>query len=154
MERNSARTEMRLTSFSDYALRLLILCASKEGNLVTIAEAADTYAISKSHLMKIANELVRVGFLQSVRGRNGGLRLARPASDINIGKVVRHMERESVLVECFSPETNACVITRACGLKFLLAGAMEDFYKRLETASLADIMRKPKAMQRLLGLTK
>jgi Rrf2 family nitric oxide-sensitive transcriptional repressor len=146
------KTGMRLTSFTDYALRLLILCAGREGELVTIADAATAYGISRNHLMKIANELVRAGFLQSVRGRSGGLRLARPASRIKIGAVIRHMERESPLVECFAAASNTCVIAPACGLKFLFADALEDFYKRLDKTTLADIARKPLQMRKMLGI--
>ncbi len=143
---------MRLTSFTDYALRLLILCAGSNGRLVTIAEAAAVYRISRTHLMKIANELVRAGFLESVRGRSGGLRLARPASRIRIGAVVRHMERETDLVECFTAARNTCVIAPACTLKFLLGNALDDFYRRLDKATLADITRKSPAMRAFLGL--
>ncbi|MFO1033371.1 MAG: Rrf2 family transcriptional regulator [Hyphomicrobiales bacterium] len=120
------------------APRPLILCAGSEG-LVTIACAAERHRISKNHLMKIANQLVRAGFLEAVRGRNGGLKLARAAAEINIGEVVRLLEGDTVLVECFAPRTNSCVIVRHCGLKPLLAEAVEDFYRRLDGASLADI---------------
>ena len=141
---------MRLTSFSDYSLRLLILCAARAPELVTIAEAATIYGISRNHLMKVANELTKGGFLRSVRGRNGGLHLARPAEDISIGKVVRMIKDDKEFVECFVPENTACIIAPACGLKFLFASALEDFFKRLDGASLADVMRKPAQIKSLL----
>lgn len=144
---------MRLTSFTDYALRLLIYCALRPDALVTIADVSRAYGISKSHLMKIANELSRAGFIHAVRGRNGGLRLARPARAINIGNVVRVMERESLLVECFDRTSNTCVIAPACGLKHLLAQAAEDFCQRLETATLADITKSPRSIRSLLLAT-
>jgi Rrf2 family nitric oxide-sensitive transcriptional repressor len=144
---------MRLTSFSDYALRLLILCASRGERLVTIAEAAEAYGISKNHLMKIAHVLVRADVLKSIRGRNGGLLLATGAEQISIGKVVRLMEKQSVLVECFAPASNSCVIAPACGLKFLLSEAAEDFYRRLDRATLADITRKPARILELLHVS-
>jgi len=141
---------VRLTSHSDYALRVLIYCAGRPTELATIADIAKAYDISRAHLMKIANKLVRAGFLQSTRGRNGGLRLARPAKSINIGKVVRLMESQSQLIECFDRATNSCVIAPACGLKHLLAKADDAFYRQLDTASLADIALAPKDMQRFL----
>jgi len=141
---------MRLTSFSDYSLRLLILCASRAPELVTIADAATIYGISRNHLMKVANELSRGGFLRSVRGRNGGLHLARPAEEISIGKVVRLMEGSGDFVECFVPGQNSCVIAPACGLKFLFATALEDFFRRLDDATLADVIRKPAQLKNLL----
>ena len=141
---------MRLTSFSDYALRLLILCASRGAELVTIAEAANIYGISKNHLMKVANELVRGGFLRSVRGRGGGLCLARSPEEISIGKVVRFMESDTGFVECFEPGNHRCVIAPACGLQYVFASALEDFFKRLDAASLADVTRKPAQLRALL----
>lgn len=141
---------MRLTSFSDYALRLLILCASRAPEVVTIAEAATVYRISRNHLMKVANELTRAGFLRSVRGRHGGLHLAKPAEEISIGKVIRLMEGGGDFVECFVPGNTACIIAPACGLKFLFAAALEDFFKRLDGASLADVIRKPAQLKALL----
>ncbi len=141
---------MRLTAHSDYALRLLIYCASSSTELATIADIAKAYDISRTHLMKIANKLVRAGFLKSTRGRNGGLCLARPARSINIGKVVRIMENQSTLIECFDRATNSCVIAPTCGLKHLLAKADDAFYRQLDTASLADIALTPRDMQRFL----
>jgi Rrf2 family nitric oxide-sensitive transcriptional repressor len=141
---------MRLTSHSDYALRLLIYCALRPTELVTIAEVAQAYDISRNHLMKIAHKLALAGFLQSARGRNGGLRLASPADKINIGKVVRVMEQDSLLVECFDRATNTCVIAPACELKHVLARALEDFYACLDRSTLADIARPPKPLLALL----
>ncbi len=143
---------MRLTSYSDYALRMLIYVAVHPDQFVTISEIAKSYGISKNHLMKIANELAVAGVLEAVRGRNGGLRLARPAEDISIGAVVRMTESRSDLVECFDPATNTCVITRACRLKHLLAQALEAFYLHLDGATLADLARQPKSILSLLSV--
>ena len=142
---------MRLTSFSDYALRMLIYVALHPDRYVTISEVSEGYKISRNHLMKIANELVDAGYLESARGRNGGLRLARPAKDINIGAVVRLTESGSSLVECFDPVTNACVITRACQLKHLLAQALEAFYERLDEENLASLVQRPKSLLALFS---
>lgn len=141
---------MRLTAHSDYALRLLIYCAASPARLATIADIAAAYDISRAHLMKIANKLVRAGFLQSTRGRKGGLRLARPANSINIGKVVRIMESQSLLIECFDRTTNSCVISPACGLKHLLAKADDAFFQQLDMATLADIALPGKDARRFL----
>ena len=143
---------MRLTSYSDYALRMLIHVAVHPDRLVTISEISASYAISKNHLMKIANNLAMAGILETVRGRHGGLRLARPAAQINIGAVVRLTESDSALVECFDPETNSCVITKACRLKHLLAQALEAFFKRLDEETLADLVQRPKNLLALLSI--
>ena len=137
---------MRLTNYSDYALRLLIYVAVHPDRFVTIAEISGSYKISRNHLMKIANDLAMAGILETVRGRNGGLRLARPATEISIGTVVRLTESDSPLVECFDPATNSCVITKACRLKHLFAQALEAFYQKLDEETLADLVRQPKSI--------
>ncbi len=91
---------MRLTRYSDYSLRLLMYVAVKPNELVAIADVSKAYKISKNHLMKIAHQLALAGFIETVRGRHGGLRLAKPAGEINIGQVVRLTEADSILVEC------------------------------------------------------
>lgn len=102
---------MQLTSFSDYALRLMMYTAANEDRLVTIDEAARVYGISRAHLMKVANHLTRLDFLKAVRGRYGGLTLARPATAIRLGDVVRATEADFALVECFGADSQ-CLITR------------------------------------------
>src|SRR5512136_2670478 len=93
---------MQLTRFSDYALRVLMFAQAAGDRLVTIEEMANAYAISRAHLMKVVNALTRAGYLTAIRGRYGGLRLAKPASDINLGDVVRATEPDFALVECFA----------------------------------------------------
>ena len=137
---------MRLTNFSDYALRLLIFAASKPDDLVTISEVSRVYGISKNHLMKITNTLAKGGFVETLRGAKGGLRLARPASDINLAAVVRLTETGSDLVECFNSATNTCVIDQACELKHVLAGALEGFYQSLAKVTLADVVKHPRSL--------
>lgn len=144
---------MRLTSYSDYALRMLIYLALHPDRYVTISEVSESYKISRNHLMKIANELVEAGYLESARGRHGGLRLARPPKEISIGAVVRLTESDSALVECFDPVTNACVITRACRLKHLLAQALEAFYERLDKENLANLIHRPQSLLALFSAT-
>ena len=98
---------MRLTVYTDYALRLLMYLALKEDGLATIAEIADRYRISRNHLMKVAYELGLAGYVETVRGRGGGLRLAKPPESIWLGDVVRHTEQDMVLVPCFDSEAAA-----------------------------------------------
>jgi Rrf2 family transcriptional regulator, nitric oxide-sensitive transcriptional repressor len=140
---------LRVANYSDFALRLLMYAAIKHPNYVTITEVANAYGISKNHLMKVTHELALAGYLDTLRGRNGGLRLARPAREINVGKVMRLTEKGSALVECFDPATNRCVITPACALRHVLRDALEAFFLRLEETTLADLVRKPKDLTAL-----
>jgi Rrf2 family nitric oxide-sensitive transcriptional repressor len=142
---------MRLTMFTDYAFRLLIQAAANEPELITITKAAESYGISRNHLTKIANELVRGGYLSAVRGRNGGLRLAKPPAEINVAEVVRHCETDTPLVECFNHVTNKCVITPVCALKSALFAAEAAFYSTLATYTLADITANRAALKQILG---
>jgi Rrf2 family nitric oxide-sensitive transcriptional repressor len=145
---------MRLTLHTDFALRLLMLLALEPDTLHTIEEVATRYRISKNHLMKVAQTLVQKGFVESVRGRSGGLRLARPADRINLGAVVRTTEDSLTLVECFDRETNTCVVAPACGLRGPLDEALAAFFAVLNKYSLADLVSNPatyRRMERLLA---
>ena len=145
---------MRLTRYSDYALRLLMYVAIQDGRFTTIAEVSKAYGISKNHLMKIVQQLALAGILETVRGRNGGLRLAQPARTIVIGAVIQTTEAGSNLVECFEPATNRCVVTRACRLKHMLQQAQDDFFSRLDQFTLADLVTEPRPLLRLLQTTR
>ncbi|MEX2631364.1 MAG: Rrf2 family transcriptional regulator [Tistlia sp.] len=137
---------MQLTRHSDYALRLLMRLAIEPRGLVTIQEVASDYRISRNHLMKIALELGREGFIETVRGRGGGLRLGRPAAEICIGAVVRTTEDSFALVECFDAAHNRCVITGACRLRGALREALEAFVAVLDGYTLADLVARPDAL--------
>src|SRR5262249_20746161 len=113
----SEPSSMHLTLHSDYALRLLMLLAMEPDELHTIEEIARRYRVSRNHLMKVAQALAQGGFIESLRGRGGGLRLARPAASINLGAVVRATEDGFTLVECFGEAENNCVVAPACGLR-------------------------------------
>lgn len=130
---------MRLTNFSDYALRMLMYAASAGERLITIEEAARTFKISKTHLNKVANTLTRAGYLKAVRGRSGGLALGQPAEAIRIGDVLRLTEPDFALVECFATG-NQCVITRSCKLSQLLSEAVAAFQAIVDRHTLADIL--------------
>lgn len=132
---------MRLTDFTDYSLRVLMFCAQNPDRAVTIAELAEHHVVSKNHLMKVVNDLARHGFLQTFRGRGGGLRLLKSPADINLGDVVRHTETDFRLVECFDPVVNTCVLTNHCQLKQVLGLALKSYLAELDKVTLADITR-------------
>lgn len=129
---------MRITRYTDYSLRTLIYVALKGDEISTIKEIADTYNISKNHLMKVVQELNNKGYLQAVRGKNGGLRLNGQPEQINIGKLIRDIEQDFSLVECFSG--GACRLTPACQLKAVLNKALEAFFITLDDYTLADLL--------------
>jgi Rrf2 family nitric oxide-sensitive transcriptional repressor len=134
---------MRLTNFTDYALRLLTYAAAQdESRLVTIEETATFYGISRAHLMKVANQLTRAGFLRAVRGRSGGLALGRRPNKIRLGDVLRATEPDFALVECFSTE-NQCRITPRCRARGALQEALSAFLSTLDGYTLADVMLSP-----------
>lgn len=126
---------MRLTLYSDFAIRVMLFLGSHEDRLCSIAEIAKAYGISHNHLMKVASDLAGSGYIQSVRGRGGGLRLARPAAQINIGQVLRHTEGTVDLVGC-----GECALSPACGMVCVFRDAIENFFATLDQYSLADIM--------------
>ncbi len=144
---------MRLSVFSDYSLRVLIYLGLKAPELGTIADIARHYDISENHLMKVAHGLVRLGYVESLRGRGGGLRLAEKPEAIIVGEVVRATEHDTALVECFDRETNGCRITEACALRHALAEAREAFYAVLDEYRLSDLLAPKKRLSRLLELS-
>jgi Rrf2 family nitric oxide-sensitive transcriptional repressor len=129
---------MRLTMFTDYALRTLMLAASKGDRHVTIEEAASFYGISAPHLRKVVRSLTRGGFLEARRGRSGGFRLADPPHEINLGRVIRATEADFALVECFR-EDNRCLVSRSCRLPPILNRALEAMLNVFDQYSLADL---------------
>lgn len=133
---------MRLTNFTDYALRMLMYAASAGDRLITIEETARAFGVSKTHLNKVASTLTRAGFLRAVRGRTGGLTLGRRPEAIRIGDVVRLTEPDFALVECFATG-NRCVLTRACRLSGVLSEAATSFQTTLDRYTLADIALRP-----------
>ena len=132
---------MYLTQHTDYGLRVLVYTAINDDSLVNISTIAKTYNISKSHLMKVVTSLVKGGFLVSVRGKGGGLRLADVPEKINIGAVVRHLEPMQV-VECMG-DNNECLITPSCRLTGIITGAIKAFFNHLDQYSLQDLLDKP-----------
>ena len=142
---------VRLTVHTDYALRMLMYLAVKGGGPATIAEVASAYGISKAHLNKVAHRLGLTGYVKTVRGKGGGLRLARPAAEIGLGDVVRRLEPDMALVPCFGPVDAACPIVPACGLRGALDEARQAFLAALDRHTLADLVRRREALGALLG---
>lgn len=132
---------MRLTQFSDYSLRLLVYLAERPDISCTVREIAEWYGISRHHLIKVAHNLAKLGFVASSKGQGGGLRLAKPATDISLADVVRRTEPDFNIVECFDMTTNTCRIARGCGLKHVLRGAANSFMAHLESHTLASLAR-------------
>ena len=130
---------MRLTTLSDYAMRLLIYVGQHPDRLCTIAEIAQAYGISETHLMKITHLLAQQGWLHTVRGKHGGMKLAKRPKDINLGAVLRDTENDFALVECFTTG-NACTITGRCGLTAIFNGALEQFLHYLDGYTLEDVL--------------
>ena len=141
---------MRLTSFSDYSLRVLIYVAVHPTGRATIGEIASAYRISEHHLTKVVHFLGKEGYLENIRGRGGGLRLAKAPEAINVGDLVKLTEGGDVPAECFQGDANECAITPDCRLKFALAGAVEAFYKSLRRHTLADVTRNRRALSKVL----
>lgn len=126
---------MRLTRFSDYAVRVMLFLAAHPDRLCSISEIAKAYEISQNHLMKVVSDLAASGYVEALRGRGGGVRLARPASQINIGRLIRHTEGAIDLVGCAE-----CKLGSACALPDPLNQALNAFFAVLERYSLADIL--------------
>ncbi len=140
---------MHLTHYTDYALRTLIFLAAK-GSPSTIAEVAARFRISRNHLVKVVHSLGKTGLIKTERGKLGGIRLAMPADQIMVGDVVRKMEVNFHLVECFCPAHNQCPITPVCDLKRVLEEAFEKFMNELDRYTIADMVGEREPMMALL----
>lgn len=141
---------MHLTRYTDYGLRVLIYLAAKSEG-ATVSEIAQSYGISRNHLVKVAHRLGQLGYIETTRGKSGGLRLVRAPSDINVGSVVRDMEPNFHLVECFNQPGNTCPITPVCKLKGVLFEAERAFMAALSAHTLADLTVNRDALMRLLN---
>ena len=144
---------MRLTLYTDYSLRVLLyLSVRGQNHLATIQEIADAYQISKNHLMKVTYNLGQHGLVETIRGRGGGIRLAVPPKDINLGAVIRKTEEDFHLVECFNPENNLCKLSSECQLKFALNEALQAYLAVLDKYHLSDFIQSKETLLTLLGL--
>lgn len=143
---------MRLTSHTDFALRLLMSLAVMEERLITIEELATRHRLSRNHLMKVAQTLVGLGYVVGVRGRTGGLKLAKPASGIRMGEVVRALEDDTALVECLGDGPTSCILNGACLLTRTMERAREAFFASLDEVTLADLVAPRRALRHRLGV--
>lgn len=133
---------MHLTLHADYALRVLLYLAANPDRVVSTGEVSNAYGISKHHLVRVVQGLGRHGFVEVRPGRSGGVVLARPPAEISVGQVVRHMEPDFHIVECFDPQKNNCPITPACGLIGVLNEATRSFLATLDKYTLEDLLRR------------
>jgi len=143
---------MKLTRFTDYSLRVLIYLGLKDDGRVTIREISDAYGISRNHLMKVVSLLTRMGYLDARRGPGGGIALARPPREIVIADVVRDMEDDLNLVECFCEE-GSCIIKPMCKLKTALNQALAAYLDTLERYTLLDLLKPKNQLIETLGMT-
>jgi Rrf2 family nitric oxide-sensitive transcriptional repressor len=140
---------MQLTQFSDYSLRVLLYLTARPDRWVPLPEISRAYGVSQNHLVKVAQLLQTQGYVESLRGRAGGIRLAKAPSAINVGAVVRATEPHLNLVECFDSRLNTCPIDAACGLKGALVAAQRAFVGELDRFTLADFAPKAPALIKL-----
>jgi Rrf2 family nitric oxide-sensitive transcriptional repressor len=145
---------MQFTHFTDYSLRTLIYLGAQQSMLATISEVAEKYGISKSHLTKVVHQLANRGYIKTMRGKGGGMRLARLPQLINIGDVVRDMEENINLVECFNAKNQNCPLLPACILKSVLLEARKNFLDTLDRYTLADLLTNQSSLRKMLELQK
>lgn len=143
---------MKLTQYTDYGLRTLIALSLNPGEQQTVTTISRAYGISRSHLVKVVARLAERGYVETTRGKGGGVRLARPPSDIRVGDVVRDMEAELGIVECLERGGGNCVIAPGCRLKSVLAEAMQAFLATLERYTVEDLVRNRVPVARFLGI--
>ena len=143
---------MKLTRFTDYSLRVLIYLGLKDNGRVTIREISDAYGISRNHLMKVVSLLTRMDYLDARRGPGGGIALARAPAEINVADVVRDMEDDLNLVECFC-DGGTCVIKPMCKLKIALDKALNAYLETLEKYTLSDLLEPRNELTRVFGMT-
>ena len=143
---------LRLTVHTDYALRVLTYLAAEPERLSSVGEIAEAFEISRNHLVKVAHELGRHGYIETFRGRGGGIRLGRPSHTINVGEVVRKFEPDFDVVECFDRERNTCAIVRECSLKGPLYEAQVAFLAALDRYTIADAVRHSGLTAKLVQL--
>lgn len=141
---------MHITRYTDYSLRVLMYLAVQGDRLATIQEIADSYEISKNHLMKVVHQLNKKGYIETIRGKKGGMRLHMAPNEINVGVLVRETEHDLSIVECHS-SNNACKISPVCGLQPVFKEALQAFLAVLDRYTLKDVM-KDKHQPQLLRL--
>lgn len=142
---------MKLSVFTDYSLRVLMYAAAHDRELITTQQVGDAFDISYNHLVKVVHKLSSSGYLEIQKGRNGGFRLARPATEITLGQVVRDVEPDMFLVECHVRETNRCAVTSFCKLKREIDSALDAFIARLDRVTIDEMVRNDVGKWKRLG---
>ena len=143
---------MRLTKQTNYAIRIMMYCAANEGKLSQIPEIASAYNLSEAFLFKILKPIVKHGFVESIRGRNGGIRLARPSAEIKLSEVVRITEDNFAMADCFDADGTDCPLLDHCGLNSALKEALDAFFAVLDKYTINDIANNHSRIDKLLGL--
>ena len=143
---------MRMTQHTDYALRMLIYLATRPDGACTVNEVAETYRLSRNHLLKVALRLRRLGVIATARGRSGGIRMALRPDEINLGALIRRTEDDYSLVECLQDSGGVCAISPACLLKGVFAEALDAYLKVFDRYTLADVVRNRAGLRPLLGI--
>lgn len=144
------RDTMRLTMFTDYSLRTLMYLSQHQGRLCTAREIAEGYGISLNHIVKVVHRLSQLGFIDSTKGKGGGIKLSRPPEEMNLWNLVQELETDFTVVECFDKAHNTCRIVSACGMKAILQEAMKAFAHTLSQYTIADAVSKPQLFSTLL----
>jgi len=137
---------MRLTTYTDYAIRVLVYLGAREGELCSIREITTAFGLSQSHMMKVVQDLSAAGFITATRGRGGGIRMTRPPESINLGALLRHTERLTNLLEC-----SECLVSRACGMPPILSEATAAFVSVFDRYTVADLVRRKADLRVLLA---
>lgn len=144
---------MKLKKYTDYALRVLLFTGMKsDGELASIKEISEVFNISQHHLGKVVFDLSKLELIETVRGRYGGIRLAKPAEEINVGMVVRQLENDFALLDCFDQGVSHCVISPGCTLKHALTKALHAFFKVLEEYTIKDLINNENELKELMGI--
>jgi Rrf2 family nitric oxide-sensitive transcriptional repressor len=143
---------MQLTQYTDFALRTLIALAVSPGERSTVSDVSRAYGISRHHLVKVVGRLAELGYVDTLRGKGGGMRLARRPQHIGVGEIVRAMEAELGVVNCLKVDGEGCVIASVCRLKSIMRDATEKFLAELDAYTLADMLRTRAPLSKLLGI--
>lgn len=143
---------MRLTQFSNFAVRILMYAGINKGQPSAVPDIARAYGISQNHLNKVAAELCHLGYLQAIRGRSGGVCLGMGANSIRIGELLRKIENTSTLVECFEASSNTCPLREKCRFRHALQRALDAFFSELDKQTLSDFINDGADLAECLGI--
>ena len=138
---------MRLTSFTDFSVRVLMYVGQKDGELASIREVSEAYGISSNHLMKVVHWLGKGDYLDTIRGKNGGFRLGKDPADINIGALIRYTEEDMNIVECFGNKEDRCTLKNECRFSGVMEEALHAFLTTVDKYTLKDLLEGNKAMK-------